>query len=141
MVKQWQLRKTQNQLKSTLVSCTWMFRALLSSLCSGQQLDISIATYQINHCTTFSFHNAQQTSYFRNPCSSAKCHVSDLTNLVSKLNLVLPQINMSLHLTQQALGFCCVTPDSQWRTGKILCSGDSGPVQRQGERTGVCVCL
>lgn len=135
------LRKTQTQLKINPFSCMQLFGRLLSSLCSGQQLDVSVAMYQISHWTTFSFHNAQQTLYFSNPYSSTKCQVSNLTNLVSKPSLVLPQINTPLHLTQQALGLCCVAPVSQWPAGKILHSGDLGPVREEGGRTGVCVCL
>lgn len=120
-------------------SCTWLFGPLLPLLCRGQQLDTSVAMYQISLWTTFSFHNARQTFYFSNPCSSTKCQVSDLTDLVSKLSLVLPQINTPLRLTRQALGLCCIAPVSQWPAGKTLCSGDLGPVRGEGERTVVCV--
>lgn len=131
--------KDSKSAQNNRFSCTWLFGPLLSLLCRGQQLDVSVTMYQIS-LWTFSFHNAQQTLYFSNPCNNTKCQVSDLTNLVSKPSLVLPQINTPLHLTRQALGLCCIVPVSQWPAGKILRSGDLGPLQGEGGRTGVCVC-
>lgn len=137
MIKHWQLRKTQNELKTTLLVAHGC-----SDLCCPLCAVVSSWTCQwlCIRSVTFSLHNAQQTLYFSNPCSSTKYQVSDLTNLVSKPSLVLPQINTPLHLTRQAPGLHCLTPVSQWPAGKILRSGDSGPVWGEGGRTGMCVC-
>lgn len=138
MIKHWQLREAQKHLKTMLIvvhDCL----DLCCPLCSGQQLDVSVAI--ISHWTIFSFRNAQQTLYFGNLCSSAKCQVSDLTNLVSRPSLVLAQIKTPLPLTQQAPGLCCIAPVSLRPAGKLLHSGDSGQVVGEGGRTGACVCL
>jgi len=57
--------------------CTWLSGPLLSSLCSGQQLDVPVTMYQIRPWTTIPFYNARGPLYFSNPCSSTKHQVSD----------------------------------------------------------------
>lgn len=127
------MRETQNHLKTTLiVACDCL--DLLRPLCSGQQLDVPVAIIR-SATGHFMMLNKLYTC-------SAKCQVSDLTNLLSKPSLVLPQINTPLPLTQQALGLCCIAPVSQWPVGKLLHSGDSGQAWGEGGRTGdMCVCL
>lgn len=80
-------------------SCTWLLD-LHCPLCSGQQLDVSVAIIRSANTGQY-LHFIMLNKLYT---CSAKCQISDLTNLVSKPRQVLPQINTPLPLTQQAPG-------------------------------------
>lgn len=93
------MRETQKHLKTTLRVARGCLD-LRCPLCSGQQLDVSVAIIRSANTGQY-LHFIMLNKLYT---CSAKCQVSDLTNLVSKPRQVLPQINTPLPLTQQAPG-------------------------------------